>query len=99
MVERGSWKDDVVGEADRAWERGETDKAIVGWWMAGERGYESAQNNLAFVLDQGELRVSSRRKEGGRGFEELTLTRRLSRFDAQILLCTLCLGGAIHPTK
>ncbi|KAL7413451.1 hypothetical protein BDY24DRAFT_388595 [Mrakia frigida] len=52
VVERGSWKDDVVGEADRAWERGETDKAIVGWWMAGERGYESAQNNLAFVLDQ-----------------------------------------------
>lgn len=55
VVERGTWKDDIVSDADRAWERGESDKAILGWWMANERGYESAQNNLAYVLDQGAL--------------------------------------------
>lgn len=61
VLERGSWKDDIVGEADRAWERGETDKAILGWWMAGERGYESAQNNLAYILDQGQFSVPQSR--------------------------------------
>lgn len=54
-AERGAWDADFGGaeEADRSWERGETDKAVLGWWMAGERGVESAQNNLAFLLDQG----------------------------------------------
>lgn len=55
VAERGCWGEEFGGwlEADRNWERGETDKAILGWWMAGERGVESAQNNLAFLLDQG----------------------------------------------
>jgi SEL1 protein len=63
-AERGCWDEDFGGwlEADRNWERGETDKAILGWWMAGERGVESAQNNLAFLLDQGR----SRRRSAGR---------------------------------
>ena len=53
VAEKGSWEDDFIGEADRAWARGEEDKAVLGWWVAGEMGYEAAQNNLAFLLDRG----------------------------------------------
>ena len=53
VAEKGSWEDDFIGEADRAWDRGEEDKAMLGWWIAGEMGYEAAQNNVAFLLDRG----------------------------------------------
>ncbi|KDQ55097.1 hypothetical protein JAAARDRAFT_195973 [Jaapia argillacea MUCL 33604] len=50
------WNGDLVREAEDAWnsgtERGK-DVAILKWWVAAERGVEVAQNNLAFVLDQG----------------------------------------------
>ena len=39
--------------ADRAWARGEQDKALLGWWLAAEMGVEMAQNNVAFVLERG----------------------------------------------
>ena len=55
VAERGSWRtDDFVGEADRAWARGdEEDAALVGWVIGAEMGYEVAQNNVAWVLDRG----------------------------------------------
>ncbi|GBE81290.1 HCP-like protein [Sparassis crispa] len=55
VAERGSWEDDLLNEAELAWntatERG-GEMAMLRWWIAAERGFESAQNNLAFVLDQ-----------------------------------------------
>lgn len=90
VVERGSWKDDVVGEADRAWERGETDKAILGWWMAGERGYESAQNNLAYVLDQGECEFDiARSGKAGSRVLIFPISRPCYRLNRSLPLCSL----------
>ncbi|WOO82405.1 Protein sel-1 1 [Vanrija pseudolonga] len=51
VSETGSWDHDYIGEADRAWGRGEQDKALLGWWIAAETGSELAQNNVAFVID------------------------------------------------
>jgi SEL1 protein len=58
VAERGSWGDDLLREADMAWAKGtdrDMEMAMLGWWRAAERGSEIAQNNLAYVLDQGEL--------------------------------------------
>lgn len=56
VAERGSWKDNLLAEAESLWNE-ETSQskegAILRWYLAAERGYEVAQNNLAFVLDQG----------------------------------------------
>lgn len=58
VAERGVWDDDLVRDAEIAWLSG-TDRgkeiAMLKWWMAAERGSEIAQNNLAHVLDQGQL--------------------------------------------
>ncbi|KAL7423081.1 ERAD-associated protein [Cryptotrichosporon argae] len=53
-AERGAWDDlDFVGDADRAWARGEEAKAMIGWWLAAEMGHEIGQNNVAFMLSKG----------------------------------------------
>jgi SEL1 protein len=56
VAERGSWSDDPLHDAESAWST-ETilgsENAMLLWWIAAERGYEVAQNNLAYVLDQG----------------------------------------------
>lgn len=56
VAERGVWDDDLLRDAEIAWMSG-TDQgkevAMLKWWIAAERGYEIAQNNLAYVLDQG----------------------------------------------
>ncbi|KAI0687874.1 HCP-like protein [Cerioporus squamosus] len=55
VAERGTWDDDMLRDADYAWslgtERG-SEMAMLRWWIAAERGFEVAQNNLAYVLDQ-----------------------------------------------
>ncbi|KAH9856024.1 HCP-like protein [Lenzites betulinus] len=55
VSERGTWDDNLLKDADDMWnlgtERG-SEMAMLRWWVAAERGYEVAQNNLAFVLDQ-----------------------------------------------
>jgi SEL1 protein len=56
VAERGVWDDDLLHEAEVAWNTGTRrgkDLAMLKWWIAAERGFEVAQNNLAFVLDQG----------------------------------------------
>jgi SEL1 protein len=57
VAERGVWDDDLLHNAEIAW-LSETDRgkeiAILKWWIAAERGFEIAQNNLAYVLDQGQ---------------------------------------------
>lgn len=58
VAERGVWDDDLLRDAEIAW-MSATDQgkelAMLKWWIAAERGYEIAQNNLAYVLDQGML--------------------------------------------
>ncbi|BEI90946.1 uncharacterized protein CcaverHIS019_0310160 [Cutaneotrichosporon cavernicola] len=53
VSEVGAWDDDYIGEANRAWSRGEEDKALLGWWIAAEMGFEIGQNNVAFMLNRG----------------------------------------------
>ena len=56
VAERGAWSDDPVRDGEARWRLG-TDKgkedAMLRWWIAAERGIEVAQNNIAYVLDQG----------------------------------------------
>jgi len=56
VAERGSWDGDLLHEGEVAWDTETSsgkDLAMLKWWIAAERGYEMAQNNLAYVLDQG----------------------------------------------
>lgn len=58
VAERGLWDEDLVDDAEFAWNSGTArgkDMAILKWWIAAERGSEVAQNNLAYVLDQGQF--------------------------------------------
>ncbi|KAI0332950.1 HCP-like protein [Cubamyces sp. BRFM 1775] len=55
VAERGAWEDNLLKEADDLWSLGTeraSEMAMLRWWIAAERGYEVAQNNLAYVLDQ-----------------------------------------------
>ena len=56
VAERGTWLDDPVRDGEARWKIG-TDRAkedaMLRWWIASERGMETAQNNLAYILDQG----------------------------------------------
>ncbi|KAI0665661.1 HCP-like protein [Trametes maxima] len=55
VAERGTWDDNLLKDAENTWnlgtERG-SEMAMLRWWIAAERGYEVAQNNLAYILDQ-----------------------------------------------
>ncbi|KAK0567049.1 ERAD-associated protein [Tilletia horrida] len=51
-IERADWADPVYHRADRAWKRGDSQRALLGWMLAGEMGYEPAQNNVAWILDR-----------------------------------------------
>jgi len=56
VAERGAWGDDLLREAEKSWMTGTQQGkqvAMLKWWIAAERGSEIAQNNLAYVLDQG----------------------------------------------
>lgn len=56
VSERGVWDDDLLRDAEIAWMAGSDqskETAMLKWWIAAERGFEIAQNNLAYVLDQG----------------------------------------------
>jgi len=62
VAERGVWDVDLVSHANLAWASGNDrnkEMAMLQWWIAAERGYEPAQNNLAFVLDQGQFITST----------------------------------------
>jgi SEL1 protein len=68
VAERGSWKTDLLEGAYKMWVEGdEKDRegAKIRWWIAAERGVEVAQNNLAYVLDQGSFIVSPADAVGG----------------------------------
>lgn len=59
VAERGDWEHEVWWEAERAHKNGDVNTAILGYWIMAERGYEVAQNNLAFILDRGEFLLST----------------------------------------
>ena len=55
VAERGDWStNEPWWEAEKAWATGDTATALLGYWIMAERGYEVAQNNVAWILDQGE---------------------------------------------
>lgn len=53
VAERGDWDHEVWWEAERALGRGDERLALLGYWIMAERGYEAAQNNVAWILDRG----------------------------------------------
>lgn len=70
VAERGDWLtgDKMWKEASQRWEkslewnketfgRHEAEAALLTWWRLAAMGYESAQNNVAFILDQDKQRV------------------------------------------
>ncbi|KAJ9098741.1 hypothetical protein QFC21_004389 [Naganishia friedmannii] len=69
VAERGSWRYPYMRDAERAWAQGERAKALINWWIAAEMGYETAQNNVAFILDQ-ERNLGQRRKSITLGMTE-----------------------------
>jgi SEL1 protein len=56
-VERADWSDATFSRAERAWGKGMRGRALLGWSIAGERGFEAAQNNVAWVLDRDKRRL------------------------------------------
>ena len=58
VAERGDWEHEVWWEAERARDKGDLRKALLGYWIMAERGYEVAQNNVAWILDRGKLSLS-----------------------------------------
>lgn len=52
VAEKGDWTEPYMQEADRAYLRGEEKKAVLGWWIAAEMGYETGQNNVAYHLSK-----------------------------------------------
>ena len=56
-AERGDWSTRISHKAEHAWRRGHKQKALLGWALAGEMGYESAQNNVAYTLDRANSRT------------------------------------------
>ncbi|GAA5897484.1 hypothetical protein JCM8208_003284 [Rhodotorula glutinis] len=57
VAERGDWDHEVWWEAERAREKGDRRTALLGYWLMAERGYEAAQNNVAWILDRDKQRI------------------------------------------
>ncbi|KAK4054803.1 ERAD-associated protein [Microbotryomycetes sp. JL201] len=57
VAERGDWDHEVWWEAERALLRGDERTALLGYWIMAERGYEAAQNNVAWIMDRGKQRL------------------------------------------
>ncbi|GAA5988858.1 hypothetical protein JCM11641_005045 [Rhodosporidiobolus odoratus] len=56
VAEKADWDHEVWWEAERARERGDERTAMLGYWIMADRGYEAAQNNLAWLLDRDKTR-------------------------------------------
>ena len=56
-AEKGDWSTRISHKAEHAWRRDARQKALLGWALAGEMGYESAQNNVAYLLDRAHSRT------------------------------------------
>jgi len=83
VAERGVWDVDLISHANLAWASGkDKDKqiAMLQWWIAAERGYETAQNNLAYVLDQGSFILSLRQAMVLRRIDVFVLDKSILKF-------------------
>uniref|UniRef100_V5F1U6 Ubiquitin-protein ligase Sel1/Ubx2 n=2 Tax=Kalmanozyma brasiliensis (strain GHG001) TaxID=1365824 RepID=V5F1U6_KALBG len=78
-AEHGDWSTRISHKAEHAWRRNQRQKALLGWALAGEMGYESAQNNVAYMLDRANSRArvldltSSNVKQDGNFTDRLAL--------------------------
>lgn len=61
VCERGRWSERLM-TAYGSFKEGEADAALVQYLLLAEQGYEVAQSNVAFILDQSKKRRSSRKK-------------------------------------
>ena len=52
VAERGRWSS-MLMDAHKAYKSGNTDQALLKYAYLAELGYETAQSNVAFILDQG----------------------------------------------
>ncbi|KAJ8288925.1 hypothetical protein COCON_G00015840 [Conger conger] len=60
VCERGRWSERLIS-AYESFREGNMDTAVVQYLMLAEQGYEAAQSNVAFILDQtGHVRVFSK---------------------------------------
>lgn len=55
VCERGRWSERLM-TAYGSFKEGETDAALVQYLLLAEQGYEVAQSNVAFVLDQSKIK-------------------------------------------
>lgn len=53
MCERGRWSERLMA-AYGSFKEGDVDSALVQYQLLAEQGYEVAQSNVAFILDQSE---------------------------------------------
>ncbi|KAF7657692.1 hypothetical protein LDENG_00023350 [Lucifuga dentata] len=58
VCERGRWSERLM-TAYASFKEGETDAALVQYLLLAEQGYEVAQSNVAFILDQNGARIFS----------------------------------------
>ncbi|XP_031177786.1 protein sel-1 homolog 1 [Sander lucioperca] len=58
VCERGRWSDRLM-TAYGSFKEGETDAALVQYLLLAEQGYEVAQSNVAFILDQKGVKIFS----------------------------------------
>ncbi|XP_006817427.1 protein sel-1 homolog 1 [Saccoglossus kowalevskii] len=56
VVERGHWSE-LIMEAHTSYKEGNVDSALMKYAFLAELGYEVAQSNVAFILDQGETNL------------------------------------------
>ena len=52
VAERGRWSE-MIMEAHTMYQEGNTDGALLTYTLLAELGYEVAQSNVAYILDQG----------------------------------------------
>ncbi|MBN3312648.1 SE1L1 protein, partial [Atractosteus spatula] len=58
VCERGRWSERLMN-AYSSFKEGDSDSAVVQYLMLAEQGYEVAQSNVAFILDQKEAKIFS----------------------------------------
>ncbi|KAI7903212.1 uncharacterized protein BX663DRAFT_507858 [Cokeromyces recurvatus] len=51
ITERGDWLNPTVEEAYKAYKNNDMENALLKYMLAAERGYEVAQSNVAYILD------------------------------------------------
>lgn len=56
MAERGRWSE-MLMEAHSLYREGNIDAALIKYTFLAELGYEVAQSNVAYILDQGKFMV------------------------------------------